>query len=236
MSGYLRFCFVSLVSVGTLSSAPASSNPLADIFNTAAPQPAVTSPPQAECQGSPGNSPPEGQHWVYRMDGHRRCWFLTDGTAKVKKTVRRRGAQDRTPSLAENVAAQPRQSAVVDAHAEMLRSAPAEPAKPPVSVFKVADAASDAGPAVTLAAPVAGLHSNQLTADHSEPDQVDVEQLLAAVPAGSPQTMPVDARIPEMPDEARSWTAWFGVLLMTLGGFSILSSSRTLRHALRLRH
>ncbi|MDD1523577.1 hypothetical protein DCG74_03345 [Bradyrhizobium sp. WBAH42] len=46
---------------------PASSNPLADIFNTAAPQPAVTSPPQAECVGRPGSSPPAGQHWVYRI-------------------------------------------------------------------------------------------------------------------------------------------------------------------------
>jgi len=236
MSGYLRFCFAGLVSVGTLSSAPASSNPLADIFNTASPQPAVTSPPQAECQGSPGNSTPDGQHWVYRMDGHRKCWFLTDGTAKVKKTVRRRGAQDRPPNLAENGAAEPRHSAVVDAHAEMLRSAPAEPSRPLASVFKVADAASTgAGPAMTSAAPVAGLHSNQLTADRSVPDQVDVEQLLAAVAADSPQTMPADARIPEMPGEPRSWTAWFGVLLLTLGGFSILSSSRMLRHTLRLR-
>jgi len=234
MSGYLRFCFAGLVSAGTLWSAPASSNPLADIFNTAAPQPAVTSPPQAECQRSPANSSADGQHWVYRMDGHRKCWFLTEGTAKVKKTVRRRGAQDRPPSLAENGAAQPMQSAVVDAHAEMLRSTPAEPSQSPVSVFKVADAASDAGTAaLTSGAPIAGLHSKQ--PDHSLPGQVDVEQLLAAVPTDPPEAMPVGARIPEVPVEARSWTAWFGVLLMMLGGFSILSSSRMLRQALRLR-
>jgi len=235
MSGYLRFCFAGLVSAGTLWSAPASSNPLADIFNTAAPQPAVTSPSQAECQRSPANSSPDGQHWVYRMDGHRKCWFLTEGAAKVKKTVRRRWAPDRTPSLAENGTAQPRQSAVVDAHAEMLRSAPAEPSQPPISVFKIADAASDAGTAaLTSAAPVAGLHSKQ--PDDSLPGQVDVEQLLAAVPTDPLEAMPVGARIPEVPDEARSWTAWFGVLLMTLGAFSILSSSPMLRHALRLRY
>lgn len=45
MNGYLRLCFVNLVLVETLSTAPASSNPLADIFNTAAPQRAATSPP-----------------------------------------------------------------------------------------------------------------------------------------------------------------------------------------------
>ncbi|TYL86536.1 hypothetical protein FXB40_41875 [Bradyrhizobium rifense] len=236
MSGYLRFCVAGLLSVGALASAPASSNSLTDIFNTAAPQPAVTSPPEAECQRSPGNPIPGG-HWVYRMDGHRKCWFLTEGTAKAKKTVRR-GAQDRPPSLAENSASQPRQSAAIDAHAEILRSGPEESSQPPASVFKIADAASDArtGPPMTLAVSVAGLHSQQLTADHSGPDQVDVEQLLAVVSADSPEAMPADARIREVPDEARSWTAWFGVLLMTLGGFSLLSSSRTLRRAVRLCH
>jgi hypothetical protein len=238
MSGYLRFCFAGLVLVGTLSSTPASSNPLADIFNTAPPQPAASSPPQAECQGSPGKSTPNGQHWVYRMDGHRKCWFLTEGTAKVKKTVRPRGSQDRTPRSAEDGAAWPRQSAAVDARAEMLRAAPAEPSRPPASEFKLADAASDlgAGPALTSAVLTADFHSNQLTPEHAMPDQVDVEQLLAAASATSPRALPVDARIPDVPDDARSWTAWFGALLMMLGGFSILSSSRTLRHAVRLRN
>ena len=238
MSGYLRFCIAGLLSVGALSSGPASSNPLTDIFNTAAPQPAVSAPPQPECQRSPGNSVPVGQHWVYRMDGHRKCWFLTEGTAKVKKTVRQRWPQDRPPSLAETRASQPRQSAIVDAHAQILRSGPAEPSQPPASVFKIADAASDTGtgPALTSAAPIAGLRSQQLTTDHFVPDQVDVEQLLARAPIDSPQAMPVDMQIREVPDQARSWTVWFGVLLMTLGGFSILSSSRTLRHALRLSH
>jgi len=237
MSGNLRAYFVGLVVVGTLSAAPASSNSFTEFFNTAAPQPEVTSPPQTECLGRPGNSPPDGLHWVYRIDGHRKCWFLTEGTAKVKKTVRHRGTQDRPPSLAEKGAVRPRQSGVVDARAELLRSEPAKPSQPPVAEFKVADAASDAGtgPAPTSAAALAGLHGNQLTADRSVPDQVDVEQLLAAVPADATQATPVGVRIPEVPDEARSWTAWFGVLLMALGGFSIISSSRTLRHAVGLR-
>ncbi|MCK1745145.1 hypothetical protein IVA80_31130 [Bradyrhizobium sp. 139] len=238
MSGYLRFYFAGLVFVGALSTAaPASSNPLGDIFNTAAPQSAVISPPQAECLGRPGNLIPHGQHWVYRMDGHRKCWFLIEGIAKVKKTIRHRVAQDRTDSLDENRTERPRQSAVVDARAQLLRSATAEPSQPPVPEIKVADAASvlDMGTTMTSAAPT-DLHSRRLTPEHSVPGQVDVEQLLAPALAGSPPAMPMGARIAEAHDEARSWTATcLGVLLMTLGGFSILSSSRMLRHAVRLR-
>jgi hypothetical protein len=237
MSGYLRFYFAGLVFVGALSTAaPASSNPLGGIFNTAAPQPAVTSPPQAECLGRPGNLTPQGQHWVYRMDGHRKCWFLTELIAKVKKTVRHR-AEDRTARLDENGTARPRQSAVVDARAELLRSAPAEPSQPSAAEIKVADAASvlDMGTTMTSAVPT-DLHSRRPTPEHSMPGQVDVEQLLAPALAGSPPAMPMGARVAEAHDEARSWTAtWSGVLLMMLGGFSILSSNRTLRHAVRLR-
>ncbi|WP_240543293.1 hypothetical protein [Bradyrhizobium canariense] len=152
----------------------------------------------------------------------------------MKKTVRHRGAQDRAANLDENGTARPRQSAVADARAELLRSAPAEP---PVPEIKVADAASvlDMGIIMTSAAPTI-LHSGRLTPEHSVPGQVDVEQLLAPALAGSPPAMPMGARISEAHDEAHSWTAtWLGVLLMTLGGFSILSSSRTLRQAVRLR-
>jgi hypothetical protein len=236
MSGNLRACFVGLVVVGTLSAAPASSNPFTEFFNTPSPKPEVTSPPQTECLGRPGNAPPDGQHWVYRIDDHRKCWFLTEATAKLKKTVRRRAAQDRTASLNENRSARPRQSAVVDARAELPRSEPAEPSQPPVTEFKVADANLDTNPALSSAASFADLRSNQLTPEHAVPGQVDVEQLLAAVPDLSPQAIPMGARIAEAHDETRSWKAWFGVLLMMLGGFSILSSSRTLRHAVGLRY
>lgn len=243
MSGYLRMSFVSLALIETLSTGPASSNPLADIFNTAAPQPTVTSPPQAECLGRPGNSTPDSLHWVYRMDGHHKCWFLTEGVAKVKKTVRRRVAKANTASLDENEAARPRQSGVVDARAELLRSAPAEPSQPPHPEVKVADAASDLDTGITLmsASPIAE-HGRPT---HFVPNQVDVEQPLAAAPANDVVTSPEPPTIPigvlvltaEARNEAPSQTAtWLGVLLMMLGMLSILSSSRSLRHAVRLRH
>lgn len=244
MSGYLRMCFVSLVLVvETLWTEPASANPLADIFNTAAPQPTVTFPPQAECLARPGNSTPDSQHWVYRMDGHHKCWFLTEGAAKMKKTVRRRVAKDNTASLDENRTTRPRQSGVVDARAELLRSAPAEPSQSPLPIVKVADAAFDldAGTALMSAAPIAE-HGRPT---HSVPSQVDVEQLLAAAPgndvvtSSEPPMMPIGVLVltAEARNEAPSRTAtWLGALLMVLGMLSILSSSRSLRHAVRLRH
>lgn len=234
MSGHLRLYFASLVLVGGFSAAPASSNPLADFFNTATSQPTVTSPPQAECVPRPGASTTGGQHWVYRRDGRRKCWFLAEGIATVKKPVRARVAKDRSASLDENGT---KRSAIVDARAELPRSAPPEQSLPPVPEMKVADAASNLGTGPTLmsAAPIVDL-PNRLTPEHSVPGQVDVGQHLAAAPADSPQDMPLGARTAEAHDEARSWTAWFGVLLMTLGGLSLLSSSRTLRHAWRLRH
>src|SRR4051794_23285420 len=119
MSGYLRFCFAGLVLVGGLAATPAVSDPFADLFNAAPREPAATSLAQAQCLPQPGNTTADGAHWVYRFDGHRKCWFLTAGIAKVK-TVLHRGAEDRTARLDENGTARPRRSAVVDARAELL--------------------------------------------------------------------------------------------------------------------
>ena len=238
MSGQLRLYFASLVLVGGFSAAPASSNPLADIFNTAASQPTVTSPPQPECVPRPGASTGGGQRWVYRMDGGRKCWFLAEGITTVKKPIRARVAKDRSASFDENRTTQTRRSAVVDARAELLRSAPPVRSQTPVTEVQVADAASYPGTGSTpmSANPTADIPGSQLTSEHAAPGQVDAGQLLAAAPAEPPQAMPPGAPIAGAHGEARSWTAWFGVLLMTLGGLSLLSSSRTLRHAVRSRH
>lgn len=237
MSGHLRFCFAGLVLIGALAATPAVSDPFADLFNAARREPAATSVAQAQCLPRPGNTTADGAHWVYWFDGHRRCWFLTEGIAKVKKTIRHRGAEDRTVRLDENGTARPRRSAVVDSRAELLRSAPAEPSQPVAAEIKVADAAAvlDMGTIMTSAIPT-DLHSRLLTPEHTVPGQVDLEQLLAPALTSSPPAMPVGARVAEAHDEARSWTAtWSGVLLMMLGAFSILSSNRTLRHSVRLR-
>lgn len=241
MSGHLRFYFASLLLVGGLSTAPACSNPFTDLFNIAPREPAATSSAQPECLPRPGNSPGPGQHWVYRRDGHRKCWFLAEGIATVRKPAHGRVA-NRAASADENEAARQRRSPLIDARAELLSSSPTKgaPPTPPAREVMVADAASvfDAGtPALMPAAPVTDLPTGQLTPKHSVPPQVDGEKLAAAARADSPPAMPMVARNEEVRDEARSWTIiWVGVLLMTLGGFSILSSSRTFRHAVRLRH
>lgn len=178
------------------------------------------------------------------MDGHHKCWFLTEGVAKPKKTVRRRVGQERTANVGDKGTARLGQSGAADARAEMLRSTPAEQPQAPFPEVKIAEAASDLGMngALVSAAPIAE-HSRQPTPMHPVLSQVDVEQLLGAAPtvndamtSPAPPAVPIGTRLAEIRDEGPSRTAtWLGVLLMMLGMFSLLSSSRSLRHAVRLR-
>ncbi|MET4721642.1 hypothetical protein ABIF63_005748 [Bradyrhizobium japonicum] len=230
MSGYLRFCFTGFALAGILSTMPASSAPLDDLLNITPRARAPTYPAQAECLARPGNSAPDGQHWVYRVDGRRKCWFLAEGTATVKKPVRSR--------LAKDPVASGKRSPVVDARAELLRPRPAEQSQPPVPEFKVADAASKRGTSTTAPIPaVPDLHrrTNQLTSEFSVPPQVDVEKLLAAASDAAAASMP-----PALPVDMRPRGGWavtcLGLLLIVLGIGSVLSSSRALREAVMLRY
>ncbi|MGX1171228.1 hypothetical protein AB7M16_007494 [Bradyrhizobium sp. USDA 372] len=236
MSGHLRFCFASLVLVGAVSAAPASANPITDLFNTGPREPAATSPVQPECLLRPGNSSGPRQRWVYRRDGHRKCWFLAEGIAVVRKSVRDRAAKGGA-SPDRNEAGRHRQGPVIDARAELLRSAPAEgtSATPPALELKVADAASELS---TRAAPTWVASIAELAApEHSVPGQADVKQPLAAGPIADagPSSDPPAIAISVVEEERSSALPWLGVLLMALGGLSVLSSSRTLRDAVRLR-
>jgi hypothetical protein len=240
MTGHLRFCFAAFFLFTSLSPSPASSNPFADLFNVtphAAPAPASA---ERECLSRHGKSTADGQHWVYRLDGHRKCWFqAAEGIATAKKRVYHHAAKQRAP--AENETARHKREAVVDAR-ELLRSAPAEASQPtpPASELKAVDAASVLA---TGAAPVANRATDQLTPDRPSPRQVDVETVLSAawapsdavaasVPPGSPAAFP----IAEAGDDGRGRTAsWLGMLLMALGLVSVLSSSRVLRGAVPLR-
>ena len=195
----------------------------------------------------PGKSAADGQHWVYRFDGHRKCWFQAAEEIAVKKQVRYRAAKPRVAAPEENEAAPRKRKAVVDARAEMQRSAPVETSQPtrPAPELKVVDAASV--PAMGAAAfvppaPVANGATDQLTLDHLTPRRVDVETLLAAAPAQSdavaasaPPAAPVASSIAEVADDGRGWTAtWLGALLMALGLAAVLGSSRPLRDAVPL--
>jgi hypothetical protein len=233
MSGYLRFCFAAFLLAG-LSTSPASSNPFTAFFDQAAPAEATAAqaPAEEECLPQPGKSTPGGRHWVYRFDGHRKCWFqAAEGIATVRKPVHHHPAKQHVAASEENEAALRKRKAVVDARAELLRSALAETPQPtpPAPELKLADAAPV--PAMGAAPP-----SDQLTPDHPMPRPVDVEALLAAAPSASDSVVssmpstPAPVAITQARDEGRAWTVnWVGVLLMTFGFVCLLSSSATVR-------
>jgi hypothetical protein len=249
MSGHLRFCFATFVLLAGFPTSPASSNPFADFFNAAPRQ--ATAPAAAEaaeeCLPRPGKSTTAGQHWVYRLEGHRKCWFQVAEETAVKKQVRHRVAKPRVAVSEENGAARRKREAIVDARAELLRSTPAETSKPtrPAPEIKVVDAASVLATAVAAfvpPAPAENLATDQPTPDRRTPRQVDVETLLAVAPASSdsvaasmPPGAPVAFPIVEAADNGRDWKAWLGMLLMALGLISVLGSSRIVREAVLLR-
>lgn len=241
MSGHLRFCFTGFVLLAGLSTSPASANPFDGFFNAA---PATASAPtpvkeKEECLLRPGRSTADGLHWVYRVEGHRRCWFqVAERTATVKKPVQQRTTKDRVATAGENETAARKWKA--DARAELPRSAPVDASRPsrsaPTQVV-------DAGPVLvagsaTLVSPVPiPNHANDRPAT---PRQVDVEALLAAAPAAgdvvaasAPSVTPFAFPAVEAGDDGRGWT-WLGMLLMALGLVSVLSASRTIRWAVPL--
>jgi hypothetical protein len=210
-------------------------------------QAAAPAAAEEECLPRPGKSTTAGQRWVYRFDGHRKCWFQTaQGIATVKKQVRHSAAKPPVAVPEENETAPPKQNAVVDARAE-LRSAPEEASQPTrlAPEFKVVDAASvlATGPAAFVPlAPVEKRATDQLTPDHATPRVVDVKTLLAAAPAPSDAVAasvppaPVAFPAAEAADEGQGWMATLlGVLLMALGLVSVLGSSPALREAVLLR-
>jgi hypothetical protein len=246
MSGHFRSCFAAVVLIAALPTSPASSNPFAGFFNTA-PAPAQATAPAAaeeECLPRPGKSTAAGQRWVYRFDGHRRCWFQTaQGIATVKKQVRSSAAKPPASVSEESEAAPRKQKAVADARAELL-SAPAEASQPKrlAPEFKAVDAASvlsTGAAAFVPPAPVERRATDQLTPDNATPRVVVAKTRPATAPApgdavadSAPLVAPVPAPVAEAADEGRGWTATLlGALLMALGLVSVLGSSPTLREA-----
>ena len=239
MSRRLRFRFTAFVLLAILSTSPASSNPFSDLFNVAAQTPITPASPEKECLLRPGQSTVDGQHWVYRLDGHRKCWFqAAEGTAMSKKRIQHHAAKHRDAASSRETA---RHS---DARAELLRSASAETTQPtpPPAKLEVVDAASVIAmrvAALAPPAPVANRASDQLTLDYPTLRQVDVETLLAAsasdaVADSVPPAPPVAFSIADAGDDWPGAT-WLGMLLMALGLVSVLSSSRVLPGALPLR-
>ena len=245
MSGHLRFCFAAFLLAG-LSTSPASPNPFDALFNSAPAEATAPAPAPAEedCLPQPGKSTADGQHWVYRFDGHRKCWFQTaEAIATEKKRVRHHAAQKHVAAPKENESALRKRKAVVDARDELPRSAQAEtPQPPPAPEIKVVNAAPDPAPGAAALEPpapaIAKPATDQFTSDRPTPRQLDVETLLAAAPPASDlvatsvsSAAPAAISITEAGDDEPERTAtWLGVLLIGLGLVSLLvGASRTLR-------
>ncbi|WGD54732.1 hypothetical protein QA641_12950 [Bradyrhizobium sp. CB1650] len=191
----------------------------------------------------PGKSTADGQHWVYRLEGRRKCWFqAAEGTATVKKLVRHRAAKHPVATAEENETAARKRKMAVDARAELLRAVAADASRPgPSAPVQVADAGPPLAAAnIVSLSPVLNRTNDRLTPDRIAPREVDVEALLAAAPAASdvvaasvPSATPLAFSIAETSDDGEVWR-WLGVLLMALGLASVLASSRAIRWALLL--
>jgi len=243
VSSHLRSGSSALFLVAFFST-PAASNALTDLFspNAAPEQPAAaTAPAREECLPQPGRSTAAGQRWVYRYDGHRKCWFqAADETALANKPAHRRVARRSVGAPEQDESALRQHKDIGDARAELLGSAPAEtpqpvPSEPTLKIVRTipvreADAAAQIPP-VPLAI-------DQSTPDRPSRRPVDVEQLLADAPAGSEAPASAVAATPIATPGAdtgrgeRGIPSWPGVLLMALGSAALLASNRTLRRAL----
>jgi hypothetical protein len=239
MSGHRRFCAAAALLAAGLSPSPASSNPFADLFNFASGEAPAPAPAKEECLPRPGKSTAHGQHWVYRLDGHRKCWFQAAvGPASAEQRVYHHAAKKTVVAPEENEAALSRPKPVGDARAQLLRSAPAETFQPtPLAPeLKVVDAAAvpTNGAAALLLPPVPAVAEptiDRLTSDHSASPPVDVEMLLAAAPSARdtvasavPPVTP--GALPIAGEDERGWMPTLaGVLLMVLGIVSLLGSA-----------
>ncbi|WOH65326.1 hypothetical protein [Bradyrhizobium sp. BWA-3-5] len=251
MSGHLRLSIAAFVVLTSLPTS-ASSNPLADVFGASPPPAAPELAPaekERECSSRPGTSTADGQRWVYRTEGGRKCWFQTaEGNATVKQ-VRDRVRAAKARVVGANETARKRK-AVMEARAEMLRSAPVEAPEPPrpapeVKVVDVAPVQATGAATFVPAVPVAAANqaTDQPAPDQPTPRRLDEKTLLAAAPAPSdavavsvPPAAQAAAPIAARADDGPGWTAtWLGVLLMALGLAVVLGSSRTVREAVLLR-
>ena len=245
VSSHLRSGIAAFFVVAGFST-PAFSNAFTDLFtpNAAPEQPtAAAAPAKEECLPQPGRSAAAGQHWVYRFDGQRKCWFqAAEETALARKPVRHRLERRSVAASEEDKPAPRQQKDVEDARAEMPSSGPVQtpqpaPLEPKLTIVhtvpvRVSDAAGQVPPAPVLNKPAA----DQLAPD--QPPRLDVETLLARAPAASeevgsaPPATPIAGPGAKMGGGDDWMTSWLGLLLIALGGAALLTSSRTLRRAL----
>jgi len=242
MSGHWRVCVAALLIVAGLSTRPAFSNPLTDLFNpapqeAAAPVPAPAAAPareaKEECLAQPGRSTP-GRHWVYHLDGHRKCWYQADEAAvAAKKQAHHHDVRQPVIAAEENEAAL-RKKRVADARAQLLSAATADAVQPTPPAPEVVDpapvpahaAAAPVPDAPIVAEPTLERPTRDLPApDHAARPPVDVEMLMAAAPpagdAGASAVPPAAPAVPSVSDaNAGQWELMApraGLALIALG-------------------
>ena len=184
----------------------------------------------------PGRSTP-GRHWVYHLNGHRKCWYQADeATVAAKKQARHRIARQAVDS--EENEAVPRKKMVADARAQMLSAAPADTVQPPAPAPapEVVDSTSvpaNAAAAHASAVPiVAEATIDQPASEPAAPRPVDVEMLLAAaapvgdgVASSMPPATPVALSTPVADENRWGLTARrAGMALITLGLVFLIGS------------
>jgi len=165
MSGHLRFCLAAFLFAG-LSTSPAWSYPFDALFNSAPVEATAPAPAEEECLPQPGKSTADGQHWVYRFNGHRKCWFqAAEEIATVKKPVSHHAAKKHVAAPKENEAALRKRKEVVDARELLLRSAQAETPQPTPRApeIKVVDVAPDPTTGASALVPRRPLSLNPLS-------------------------------------------------------------------------
>jgi hypothetical protein len=242
MSGHWRFCvaaslFFAGLSFASLSTSPALSNPLTDLFNPAPKEEATAPAPVREaCVPQPGRSTAPGRHWVYHVDGHRKCWFQADeATVSLRKRIHHYAAKQPVIASEENAAALHKKT-FADARAQLLSAAPADAVQSTPPAPGVVDTASvPANGAATLvpAAPIVAAPTvDQLTPGHVTPRPLDVEMLLAAAPPASdtvtssaPQAAPSTPSIPDADEDQWELIATRAAMVLIALGLVVLVGS-----------
>jgi hypothetical protein len=237
MSGHWRLYVTAFLFAAGLSVSPASSNPLTDLLSPApqeaaaparaADAAAAAAPAREACAPQPGKSTAPGRHWVYHIDGHRKCWFeANEAAVSAKKQVHHHMVK--RPAIAhEEKEAELRKETVLDARAQMLSPAPVAAPGPAAPAPEVADTASTRAREPVTAVPAAPIVAqpaiNALTLEHAAPHPVDVEMLLAAstvdrdTAASSMSPVTADAPSTASADKVESTSAWAGTALIALG-------------------
>jgi len=239
MSGHWRLCVAAFLLLAGLVISPAFSNPLTDLLS---PPPkegaAAPAPVKEQCLLQPGRSTAPGQHWVYHLEGHRKCWFQAAASSVLAKRLVHRHAEKQPVSAPEENEAALRKKSFADARAQLLSAAPADTSQPTPPAPEVSDTASvpaNGTAATPVPAPpaVAEPTIDQPATEHATRPPVNVEMLLTAAPLANDteasSVPPATAGAPSIPDadEGRweSMATRAGMALIALGFVCLLGGS-----------